>query len=161
MSRVFGLKMGGSGGACTAATWRSLLVHLATRSHRGISCLGHSILLLFECTLKHFVPESTRWEEFRRLRADSFRLASPSESGESFQSAAARSNLSVPRNIVCLARRPSLPVMQSTWQRTHIIFRRKRPWMPPQIKLRLDIFYYVLYFVSPLPLKAWGEASCD
>lgn len=130
---------------CTAATWSSLLVNIAMYSHRRISYLKQSIFLLFEYTLRHFVPESAQWEESRRLQADSFWLASPSERSELPEcSCSLKSLCPQEQNAgVCLARRPSLPVMQYSWQHTHIIFRRKRPWMPPQIKLRLDIFYYV------------------
>lgn len=130
---------------CTAATWSSPLVNIAMNSHRRTSYLKQSIFLLFEYTLRHFVPESAQWEESRRLQADSFWLASPSERSELPEcSCSLKSLCPQEQNAgVCLARRPSLPVMQYPWQHTHIIFRRKRPWMPPQIKLRLDIFYYV------------------
>lgn len=86
-----------------------------------------------------------KWEEFSRLQTDSFWLASPSERSELPECSCSLKSL-CPREHnaeVCLAHWPSLSVMQYSWQHTHIIFRRKRPWMPPQIKLQLDIFYYV------------------
>lgn len=142
---------------CTAATWSSLLVNIAMYSHRGISCLKQSIFLLFEYTLRHFVPESAQWEESRRLQADSFWLASPSERSELPECSCSLKSLCPQEHNagVCLARRPSLPVMQYSWQHTHISFEESAHECLP--KSSCDLTFFIMLLCEPPAFKGLGR----
>lgn len=155
-------KGGGKHEKCTAATWSSLLVNIAMYSHRRISYLKQSIFLLFEYTLRHFVPESAQWEESRRLQADSFWLASPSERSELPEcSCSLKSLCPQEQNAgVCLARWPSLPG-NAILVAAHTHHLSKKAPMNASPNQVATWHFLLCCFVSPLPLKARGEASRD